>query len=719
MIRPENRTLGHLNPLWKAKFHHEVSLPVSGLICRWLVILLFAAGILRVSLAWGESVPSCDKDPNTPPEIDPSLFDLPLEDLMNIEVISALASRQAQTRSWASMPVSVMTTDDIHYGGFTNIPDVLMFMPGVDVLSLDNGSYAVGVRGLHDTMSDRTLFLVDGRSADTPIIGGVSWLNLPVLMEDIESIEVVRGPGGAAWGANSLTGVINITTKEPEKTQGVLASTTFDHFGQNYSHWRWADHAGKWSWKVSGGYRDTKSSEDTIDPALETLRPELISYGIMDITGFKPRDAESDCLFDTKANYRASEDTTLSFGSGYSHSQRGAYEWFGYFPRKAIMMQNFRNFAKWNQVFSDEIDGYLMYYHNRYNYHMPNIIDAVMQEHQLENQMNFALSDTHKLSTGGNFRWIHLNSSVSDPQDLEFPDEPLDEYSAGMFLMDRYQLAEKTALEGQYRTDWFSATTVDWASRLTVLQALDDKKQQVVRFSGARSFRAPLAGLREAQYRRLPNPYVPGTYVFNFERNEDLDNESIWTLETGYDGLLNKNVQWRTNAFYQRFDDLVGVKMVPDPYGNVRWGETNFAGAHAVGSECELEFNLDYCRLTAWYAYMDFQPDRPAQNMRGHLPAPHKAGLTGRVPLGHGFTLAAFYRYTGTTPGEPIDGLPVSMFHRFDAMLSKSMMKGRGELLVGIADMFNRTRPVAYGLGSETAYETPGRRFFTRLEICF
>lgn len=143
------------------------------------------------------------------------LLEMPLEKLMEVTIVVS-ASRQEQKITQTSVPVSIITAEDIHYSGLTNIPEILQFTPGVDMLKISRFRYAVGVRGLHDFISDRTLVLINGRSAESPLFGGSEYYTLPIFMEDIERIEVVRGPGGAALGANAFNGVVNIITKKPE-----------------------------------------------------------------------------------------------------------------------------------------------------------------------------------------------------------------------------------------------------------------------------------------------------------------------------------------------------------------------------------------------------------------------------------------------------------------------------------------------------------------------
>jgi iron complex outermembrane receptor protein len=160
-------------------------------------------------------------------------FEMSIEDLMDIEVVSV--SRRAQKITQSSAQVAVITAEDIHYSGLTNIPEVLRLAPGVDVQRLDRNRYAVSVRGFQGRFSDRILVLINGRSAGNPVLAGINWESFPVLMEDIERIEIVRGPGGAAWGANAENGVINIITKKPVDTEGAFFATTINEYGDSYT----------------------------------------------------------------------------------------------------------------------------------------------------------------------------------------------------------------------------------------------------------------------------------------------------------------------------------------------------------------------------------------------------------------------------------------------------------------------------------------------------
>ena len=148
----------------------------------------------------------------------PDLTQLSLEDLMNTKVTSVSKKEQSLSRTAAA--IFVISAEDIRRSGATNIPDLLRMVPGVDVAQIDANTWAISVRGLNGRFSNELLVLVDGRNVYTPSFGGVLWDTLNLPLEDIERIEVIRGPGGTIWGANAVNGVINIITKKATETQG-------------------------------------------------------------------------------------------------------------------------------------------------------------------------------------------------------------------------------------------------------------------------------------------------------------------------------------------------------------------------------------------------------------------------------------------------------------------------------------------------------------------
>lgn len=145
-----------------------------------------------------------------------------LEDLMNIEVTSV--SRKDQKMSQVASAIFVITQDDIRRSGATHIPDLLRMVPGMDVGQINSNTWAISARGFNHELSDKLLVLIDGRTVYTPTFGGVDWDTQDVPLENIERIEVIRGPGGTIWGANAVNGVINIITKKAKDTPGGLVT---------------------------------------------------------------------------------------------------------------------------------------------------------------------------------------------------------------------------------------------------------------------------------------------------------------------------------------------------------------------------------------------------------------------------------------------------------------------------------------------------------------
>jgi iron complex outermembrane receptor protein len=173
-----------------------------------LVVLLFVLmGSARAASAQGGSAP-----------ID--LSGASLADLMQIEITSA--SRKEQRLFDTPSAVYVITAEDIRRSGLTSIPELLRLAPGVQVAQINGTKWAVSVRGFNGLYSNKLLVLIDGRTIYNPIFAGVTWDSEDLLVEDIDRIEIVRGPGGAVWGANAVNGVINVVTKTAAATQGMF-----------------------------------------------------------------------------------------------------------------------------------------------------------------------------------------------------------------------------------------------------------------------------------------------------------------------------------------------------------------------------------------------------------------------------------------------------------------------------------------------------------------
>src|SRR4051794_21009439 len=152
----------------------------------------------------------------------PDVTAISLEDLMNLKVTSV--SKREQKLGKAAAAIFVITQDEIRRSGARNIPEALRLVPGLEVARIDENKWAIASRGFNGRFDNKLLVLIDGRSVYTPLFSGVYWNIQDILLEDIDRIEVIRGPGATLWGANAVNGVINIITKKTEATQSAVVT---------------------------------------------------------------------------------------------------------------------------------------------------------------------------------------------------------------------------------------------------------------------------------------------------------------------------------------------------------------------------------------------------------------------------------------------------------------------------------------------------------------
>jgi outer membrane receptor protein involved in Fe transport len=223
-------------------------------ICRWVVA---AAFWLTVPMAIGEEhdslTPRSDAGVDaeieedaatTEPAIDADeLLDLSLEELMNIEVITTSRTR-GQSLFNSPAAIFVITQDDIQRSGHKHLPELLRMVPGIHVARIDANKWSVASRGFSQRFNSTLLVQMDGRTLYTPGFSGVIWSIQDTPLQDIERIEVVRGPGASLWGSNAVNGIINIVTKSARDTQGVYVEAgTGTHEGP-YGTIRYGDAIG-------------------------------------------------------------------------------------------------------------------------------------------------------------------------------------------------------------------------------------------------------------------------------------------------------------------------------------------------------------------------------------------------------------------------------------------------------------------------------------------
>jgi|GEM_PF-315811 len=651
-------------------------------------------------------------DPDDDLESLDSALDLMFEDF---DVVIT-AGRSAQRVNQAGAAVSIFTAEDIHYSGVTNIAEALEFIPGMNVTRLDRNRYAIGVRGMGGEVNDRTLFLLDGQQIGGPVAGGADFQRFSILPEDIERIEVVRGPGGAVWGANAFNGVVNVIRKDPRDQGGFMSSTTVNEFGDHSAYLRVGAGDEKFGWRLSAQYDDLETSEDAIN------NDTIFS-----------RDFSRNTRVDWQAGYSLDESTEMVFGVSFADIERGDFEFIGYQPGMlGIELNEEIQSTRFNFKLDHEIDSESSFMVQAYGLYedvtRPSVWRHNSSDLNVDAQYSFTPAEDHTASVGASLRFSFYDFDLQDPF-FSVRELRGEEQWAGFYFVDRWQINDRDSLETQARVDWYSGTHTDWSGRLSWVRMLDDEGDHTLRFSIAKAFRAQQVSIRELGAVRSPlpsPPFLPGSFGFTLFPAGELDNEQIYSGEVGYYGRLSDEVTVRVDGFYNHYDDLVGVLTVPDPTAQGLLTNTlaNAFGGEAYGFEAEITHTTEKLTLSGWYGFNHFDfTDRldPDPNIRAYRPTEHNAGARARVQLMEDHTLSMNYRYTGE--GQP-DGFGDGDWperHRVDLTWAMDVFDGRGEIMFGVSDVFDETDIVVSPVGTlfVNAFETPGRSIFGRVQIEF
>ena len=154
-----------------------------------------------------------------------ALKKLSIEQLMNLQVTSV--SKRPERLSQTASAIQVITQEDIRRSGASSLAEALRLATNLQVAQVDSRQWAISARGFNSTTANKLLVLIDGRSVYTPLFAGVYWDVQDLPLEDINRIEVIRGPGATLWGSNAVNGVINIISKDARDTQGLLVTGTY------------------------------------------------------------------------------------------------------------------------------------------------------------------------------------------------------------------------------------------------------------------------------------------------------------------------------------------------------------------------------------------------------------------------------------------------------------------------------------------------------------
>lgn len=467
---------------------------------------------------------------------------LSLEELMDIEVTSV--SRRPERLSDAASAVQVIRQEDIRRSGATSLPEALRLASNLHVAQIDSRQWAVSARGFNSTTSNKLLVLIDGRTVYTPLYAGVFWDVQDTLLEDVDRIEVISGPGATQWGANAVNGVINITTKSARQTQGPLIAAAAGQELEGMTGIRYGgEMPGDFAYRVYGKYSDRDGP--VLPNGDDIARDWHIGQGGFRIDGDLSR-----------------VDTLTVQGDFYEGSIQQPT------PGR-IEVSGANVLGRWRRVLSDGSDMQLQVYLDRTHRDIPNSFEQDLDTYDIDFQHHLRAGDSHDLVWGLALR--RIDDDIDNGAGFGFlpPDVTRDWFSA--FVQDDIALAESLRLTLGSKFEYNEYTHLEVQPSVRLSWRLSE--ESTVWSAVSRAVRTPSRVDREF--------YAPSTPPFTLvEGGVNFDSEKLLSYEVGYRTQPHERVLLSISGFYNDYDDLRSIERINPPaafpfyIGNGLEGET-------------------------------------------------------------------------------------------------------------------------------------------------
>ena len=582
----------------------------------------------------------------------PDFTTLTLEELMDVEITSV--SKRPQRASEAAAAIFVITQDDIRRSGVTSIPEALRLAPGVQVARIDANKWAISIRGFNSRFANKLLVLIDGRSVYTPLFGGVFWDVQDTLLEDIDRIEVIRGPGATLWGANAVNGVINIITKHTRDTQGSLAFASAGSEDRGAAGFRYGDQVGEATY-----YRGFIKYFDKDD-------------GVFD-SGERGTDGWDQGRIGFRVDSEPTERDTFTLQGEYYSGETGTrQDEVSLISPFAVTRDGIADVAgghvigRWSRSFSEDSDLTLQLYYDRTERRDDFLGDKEIRDtFDLDFNHRFSPLENHGVVWGLGYRY-----SLDDTEASSFAD--LDPESRGIhlvsgFVQDTYDvLPDKLSLTAGSKFEWNSFSGFEFQPSARFLWAITPENS--LWGSVSRAVRTPTRQEEDvtADLRAMPGPVLVRLFS-----NEDLESEEVTSLELGYRSKPHKNVSVDLTGFYSIYDDLVRATSTGTPFLEMSpfpphfvssLTFTNPASATTYGAELALGWQVaDWWRVQASYSYLDIDVDSgdvadPAMDATTEGTSPtHTATMRHSFDITPDIEFDAWLRYVDQLPSLDVD----------------------------------------------------------------
>jgi len=576
---------------------------------------------------------------------------LSLAQLGNIEVTSVSKDLRQVQRTPAA--VFVITQEDIRRSGATNVPEALRSAPGVEVARVDANHWSVAIRGLAGQFSKDLLVLIDGRSVYTPLFAGVYWDTQQVMLEDVERIEVIRGPGGTIWGANAVNGVINIITKTAESTHGVLATLGGGNVDEGTGGVRYGGTAGKdfnYRAYAMGANRGPEFHSD--GEAFDQWR-----IGQM---GFRTdwRSGQKDAFTVQGDIYRAGSGERVSIASFSPAAETQ--------PADTAHASGGNLLARWQHTTGEGSDIQIQTYFDR-----TNRVDLEGGETRDTFDMDF-IQHAHMLG-GQELTW-GLGARVSPSNYIQtsagvnfLPNNQTDSIYSSFAQYELPIVRDKLTLTAGTKLEHNNFSGFDYQPSVRLLWTPTDS--QSFWAAVTRVVRTPSRQDQDVVFDILvvPKPPPSPSIYFQIAGNPKEKAERLIGYEVGYRTQINSNAYVDFTAFYNRYTRLQGFGpltfseaspsapiFIVLPYANMIQGDT-------VGAEIAPDWKITHWwQVRGSYSYLNMAlKDKPGftdvgsllRSYQGSSPR-HVASFQSLINLPKHFELDQTFRYSSALPAQ-------------------------------------------------------------------
>ncbi len=630
---------------------HAEARPVVRVAQRTALIALFVlAGLVNQSFAAPQADPT-----NSEP-----LKQLSLAELGNVEVTTA--SKEPEKISKTSAAIFVLTQDDIRRSGATSIPEVLRLVPGVEVARINSNEWSVNIRGLGSGFSKSVLVLIDGRSVYTPLYAGVYWDVQNVLLEDVERIEVIRGPGGTIWGSNAVNGVINIITKSAKDTRGTYASTSVGNVEQNQSGVRY------------GGAHGNNL----------TYRGYAMGFG--QTPEFHPGGGSYDSWQFGQAGFRTDSqltdrDTLTVQGDLYKGNVGQQVAIASYSPPGQLNINGTQDVSggnllgRWRRELNSTSDVQVQAYYDR-TYRLGPQLGETRNTFDIDLIHHFVFKQRNEVIWGLGARWSP-SDFIQTVAILNFLPHHEDDNIYSAFVQDQIAILQNklwltvgSKFEHNIFTGWESEPSARLLWTPTSHQTIWGAVTRAVRTPSRIDEDLQLTGLAQA------NPPVFACIC----DNRQVVSETLLGYEAGYRKLMTSSFYIDVAAFHNKYNDLVSygdesistVASPPPPYTLISLRAVNGIMGSTNGGEISPDWKVaHWMDFKATYSYVSLNfEDKPTHTKTSQVSSyegssPHNeatAQILFHLPKGLEFDPT--YRYMGALPA-----LAVNAYQTADARL--------------------------------------------------